>query len=62
MEGFMSVAVWIRRKEPQADEIKLILQVLLQMKLSVAIFCFLEGFVVPLGTVAIIVDLLEIVK
>lgn len=58
----MSVAVWIRRKEPHADEIKLILQVFLQMKLSVAIFCFLEGFVVPLGTVAIIVDFLEIVK
>ena len=62
MEGFMSVAVWIRRKEPHADEIKLILQVFLQMKLSVAIFCFLEGFVVPLGTVTIIVDFLEIVK
>lgn len=62
MEGFMSVAVWIRRKEPHADEIKFVLQVFLQMKLSVAIFCFLEGFVVPLGTVAIIVDFLEIVK
>ena len=62
MEGFMTVAVWIRRKEPHADEIKLILQVFLQMKLSVVIFCFLEGFVVPLGTVAIIVDFLEIVK
>lgn len=62
MEGFMSVAVWIRRKEPHADEIKLTLQAFLQMKLSVAIFCFLEGFVVPLGTVAIIVDFLEIVK
>ena len=58
----MSVAVWIRRKEPHADEIKLILQAFLQMKLSVAIFCFLEGFVVPLGTVAIIVDFLEIVN
>ena len=62
MEGFMSVAVWIRRKEPHADEIKLILQVFLQMKLSVVISWFLEGFVVPLGTVAIIVDFLEIVK
>ena len=41
---------------------QLILQAFLQMKLSVAIFCFLEGFVVPLGTVAIIVDFLEIVK
>ena len=62
MEGFMSVAVWIRRKEPPADEIKFILQVFLQMKLSVTISWFLEGFVVPLGTVAIIVDFLEIVK
>ena len=62
MEGFMSVAVWIRRKEPHADEIILILQVFLQMKLSVANFCFLEGFVVTLGTEAIIVDFLVIVK
>ena len=62
MEGFMSVAVWIRRKEPHADEIKFALQVFLQMELSVTISWFLEGFVVPLGTVAIIVDFLEIVK
>ena len=62
MEGFMSVAVWISRKEPHADEIKLVLQAFLQTKLSVTISWFLEGFVVPLGTVAIIVDFLEIVK